>query len=171
MPFDIDFSKFPDCGALAIQWRETKQTIEDETKHLWTYARGKRDESGRIIAYFLDGAKEPLNSLQDAEKRLGDIEADIKEYASILGDFRSLREMNDRIARCRRMVENSGLEAVNVYKAALSEHKDLSPQEVEALDIVRNKYLARDRVLAEQNPIIEDLKSRMLKAREILAKY
>ncbi len=170
MPHDIDFSKYPDCGALAIQWRATRQAIDDQEKCLWRYVRGEK-QGDKFVPVFTDGAEEPLNALQDAEKRLGDIEADIKEYASILGDYRSMREMNDRIARCRRMVENSGLDAVNVYKTALSEHRDLSPQEVEALEIVRSKYLARDRTVAEQTPIIEDIQRRMSRAREILAKY
>jgi len=106
----------------------------------------------------------------NAERRLGEIRCDIENFMNIVGCY-SRRDVNEKLHRCELDIKNAKRRARNTWKKALLENPNLSPDEVERLEIVRASFSKRDSLITELGPIIADSKEKIQKAWEILIKY
>jgi hypothetical protein len=121
----------------------------------------------------LESAKrdsENPSTLIDAERRLGEIRCDIENFMTIVGSY-SRKDINDKMHRCELDIANAKRKAHNIKKKVIRENPNLSPDEVERLEIVRASSSKRDSLITELGPIIADSKEKIQKAWEILIKY
>lgn len=168
----IDIDQFPDSGPLALAYRNCLESIDAQQRVLWRYIRGEKSNDGKLIAYFLDCANEPLAALAESENKLSVIEKDAEEFSKILGqEFKSMRELSDKLKSAKIIIQNAELDARKSYELELKKHRELLSVEVENLDAVKSAGLARDRVVAKYQPIIDDLEKRKQSANLILEKY
>jgi len=56
-------------------------------------------------------------------------------------------------------------------KKALLENPNMSPDNVEKLDVVQDAFAKRDTIIAELKPVVAELEKKLGKAEEILERY
>ena len=112
----------------------------------------------------------PLPQLDDAEKRLAEIQSDIENFMDIVGSY-SRHEIAQRFNRCKLDIAKAKRQARNIRNKAIQENPGLSPDNVEKLDVVQAAFTKRDSIIVELKPVIAELKKKLMKAEEILVKY
>ena len=73
--------------------------------------------------------------------------------------------------RCKLDIARAKRKARNILKRAIQENPELSPDNVEKLDVVQAAFAERDRIIAELKPIVAELEKKLMDAEEILKKY
>jgi hypothetical protein len=144
-------------------------------------------DSGRHPAYTFEGkmaaafreAVEDLEiatdnndryKIEEAQKRAAEIQNDVKNFIDIVGGY-SRHDVAEKLIRCKLDIARAKRKARNVLKRAKQENQDLSPDNVEKLEVVQAAYMERDRIIAGLKPIIADLKEKLNRAEKILKKY
>lgn len=145
-------------------------TADFEIQHdeLLKSIRPQKTSKG-LIAVFAPSAEEIAPRLEEAEKHLKEVEADIVAFLK-LTDCEGLNRLVENLSRTRRAIDNSALETKNVMQRAMA-HSGLSALEAERLEVVQASLDKRDRIKAELKPKLDDLQSRVSKAKEILERY
>jgi hypothetical protein len=151
---------------MARAYRETISNLESASRELWDTMRV--DDS--MLPYFLPDYEEPAQVIYRAEDRLAEIQSDIENFVSIVGGY-SRQEIAEKLNRCKLDIANAKPTAHNILKRAIQENPELSPDNVEKLDVVQTAFAERDRIIAELKPIITDLERKLMEAEKILEKY
>jgi hypothetical protein len=111
-----------------------------------------------------------LCRIGEARKKVAEIQTDIENFMDIVGGY-SRKDVAEKLNRCKLDIARAKRKAWNVLKRAKLENPELSPDNVEKLDIVQTAYLERDRIIAELKPIMAESKERLNRAEKILKKY
>jgi len=111
-----------------------------------------------------------LPQIDDAEKRVAEIESDIENFMVIVGGY-SRHEIAHRFNRAKLDIKNAKRKARNIKKKAVQDNPRLSPNNVEKLDVVQAAFMERDSIIAELKPVVSEMKRTIMKAEEILVKY
>ena len=83
----------------------------------------------------------------------------------------SRRDIAEKLNRSKLDIADAKRKARNVWKRAIQENPELSPDNVEKLDEVQAAFTERDRIIAGLKPIIADLEKKLMDAEKILKKY
>jgi len=146
-------------------------TADFEIQHneLLKSIRPQKTSKGLIAVFFAPAAEEIAPHLEEAEKHLKEVETDIETFLK-LTEGEGLNRLVEDLSRTRRAIDNSALETENVLKRAMA-HSGLSALEAESQEVVQSAMDKRDRIQAELKPKLDDLQSRVSKAKEILERY
>jgi hypothetical protein len=166
----LKMDEMADSGPISQAWRDTIGEIEIRTKVLWRYIRGER-QGERFIPVFSQGAESILRDIEEAEARLADTEVDSEMFVDLMGQYRSLTELITALHREQHKIDNAEYNCRAILEREMRNHHNMLVEEVRELDVVKDAYLARDRVVAEVEPKVQDLQNRMQKAKIILSKY
>ena len=164
-----EIDKFPDCGKLAIAYRDCISAIETNQVVLWKYIRGEKCDNGIYRPIFLSGAEAILQALERDELRLQEIEADAKEFTSLMGEFKSIRELAQGAHHENMKIQGAEKACRKILEKEMSSNYNQDPAEVLQMQSVRDQYLARDKVVAESK--LEEYRSKMASCNRILEKY
>jgi hypothetical protein len=126
------------------------------------------DEAVENLGLAIDD--DDLNRIEVAQKRVAEIETDIENFMDIVGGY-SRHGVAEKLNRCKLDIARAKRKARNVLKRAKLENPDLSPDNVEKLEIVQAAYRERDAIIAELKPVVAELKVKIQKAEIILVKY
>jgi hypothetical protein len=133
---------------------------------------------GRMAAAFREAVEDlelatddnDLYRIDEAQKRLSEIQTDIEDFMEIVGGY-SRRDITEKLNRSKLDIADAKRNARNVWKRAMRENPELIPDNVEKLDEVQAAFAERDRIIAKLKPIIADLEKRLMKAEKTLKKY
>jgi len=143
-------------------------------RHQANTYEGKMARAYREAVNDLESARcdfeNPLPQIDDAEKRVTEIEADIENFMDIVGGY-SRHEIAHRLNRAKLDIANAKRKARNIRKKAIQDNLALSPDNVEKLDVVQAAFTERDSVIANSKPVVTEMKRIIMKAEEILVKY
>jgi len=142
-----------------------KQALDDADKASLRLIRHLRVKDGKPA--FSDGVKEVESDISRADERLQTIKIDIKEYLDYVGEYESVQQMVEKLARLRRTVDNLHHDVAGLTKQAVNRGAE-RPQDDTAVMAAADK---RDRVVAESKAEIEDLQQRIAKAKEVIGRY
>jgi hypothetical protein len=166
----LNGDEMADSGPIAQAWRDAAGEIETKTQVLWRYLKPERFE-GKYIGAFSSEAEPIIKGIQEAEARLADVETDSKTLVELMGEYKTIRELAQALHREQMKISNSEHDCQIIFRRELLANHNMSPEEVKALDSVRNQSLLRDKIVLEAEPILKDLQDRMHKAKIILSKY
>jgi hypothetical protein len=133
---------------------------------------------GRMAAAFREAVEDlelatddnDLYRIDEAQKRLAEIQTDIEDFTEIVGGY-SRRDIAEKLSRSKLDIADAKRKAHNVWNKAIRENPELSPGNVEKLDEVQAAFKERDRIIAGLKPIIADLEKKLMDAEKILKKY
>ena len=174
----ISFDEFADANRnqgitfeckMARAYRDTVEELESANKEFWKTMRVQQVDS-LVIPYFLPEYEDPLLAIDAAEGRLAQIQTDIEDFMEIVGGH-SRRDIGGRLHQCELEIVDAKRQARNVWKKAIQENPELSPDNVEKLDVVQAASRERDRIIAGLKPVVADLKRKLMEAEKILEKY
>lgn len=154
---------------MAFAYRKTVEDIESRSKDMWRFIRAKRVD-GQLIPYFLPEAEAPLSALESAEKRLAEVQSDIKKFLKLM-DGDSIRGISEQLHRSKLKVSNAEHDSRIVWEHALRDNRDLSPIDAEKLEIVQTSFRKRDKIKGEYEPLVAELQDKLKKANVILERY
>jgi hypothetical protein len=154
---------------MAHAYRDTIEELESANKNFWKTMRTDQ-VGGQAILCFLPEYEAPLMAIDAAEGRLAQIQTDIEDFMEIVGCY-SRRDIAEKLNRSKLDIADAKRKARNVWKKAMQENPELSPDNVEKLDEVQTAFAERDRIIAELKPIIADLEKKLLDVEKILKKY
>ena len=117
-----------------------------------------------------EGSGDSLPRIEDAQKRLAEIESDISNFIDIVGGY-SRHDIAKKLNRCKLDIDRAKRKARNILKKAKLENPDLSLDNVEKLEVVQTAYKERDRIIAGLKPIAAELNEKVKRAVKILEKY
>ena len=135
----------------------------------WRMARAYREAVNDLESARSD-FENPLPQIDDAEKRVAEIESDIENFMDSVGGF-SRHNIAHRLNRAKLDIANAKRKARNIKKKAIQENPGLSSDNVEKLDVVQAAFAKRDAIIAELKPVVSEMKRTIMKAEEILVKY
>ena len=150
------------------------EEFADVGRHPRNTFEGKMARAYREAVEDLESAKRdlenPLPRIEDAERRLAEIQSDIENFMDIVGSY-SRREVAERLNRCKLDIKNAKRKARNILKQAIQENPGLSSDNVEKMKVVQAAFAKRDAIIAELKPLIAELEGKLIKTEEILVKY
>jgi hypothetical protein len=149
--------KFADAG------RHPANTFESRMAR--AYKEAVRDLESAESDY-----ENPVPQIDDMERRLAEIESDIENFMDIVGGY-SRKDVAEKLNRCKLDIARAKRKARTVLKRAILENPELSPDNVEKLDVVQAAYRERDRIIVELKPIVAELNETLTRAEKILVKY
>ncbi len=164
---DCDFSKFADCGIMAIRYRELIEELDRNQKHLWRYIRGEKNKSGQYVPVFRKGAEGPLTAINETEDKLHELIKDAATFFQHVGEYRSFREFQVAVEQEARKIKNSEYDLRVATEHAA--RRGVPVDQIANDPLVREAALKLDKIKAESRA--EELVDRLKKAREILEKY
>lgn len=85
-------------------YMRAKSDLESKQFNLLKCIRSKKTSSG-LVAVFPSGSEDIVTEVEDAEKALADIRADIKAYLTLTEGQPSISSLTDRLFRARRPYE------------------------------------------------------------------
>ncbi len=135
----------------------------------WRMARAYREAVNDLEIAESD-YENPEPQIDEAERRLAEIELDIERFMDIVGGY-SRHDIAYRLNRCKLNLANAKRKAHNILKRAIHDNPGLSPDNAEKLDIVQAAFAERDAIIAELKPVVAELKKKLMSAEEILVKY
>lgn len=154
---------------MAFAYRKAVEDIESESKDIWKYVRAKHLD-GQLVPYFLPEAETQLSALESAEKRIAEIQSDIKKFIKLMnGDSR--QGLAEELRRAKLKITNAEHDARIAWEHALRDNRDMSPVEAENLAVVQAATRRRDKIKAEYEPLVAELQDKLTKANAILGKY
>lgn len=152
----------------------TIKEFADAGRHPANMYEGKMARAYREAVTDLECARSdfenPLPQIEDVERRVAEIEADIENFMDVVGSY-SRHEIAHRLNRAMLDIANAKRKARNIRKKAIQENPGLNPNNVEKLDVVQAAFAKRDAIIAEFKPVIAELKEKLMRAEEILVKY
>ena len=152
----------------------TIKEFADAGRHPANMFEGKMARAYREAVNDLESARcdfeNPLPQIDDAERRVAEIESDIENFMGIVGGY-SRHEIAHRLNRCALDIKNAKRKARNIKKKAIQENPGLAPDNIEKLDVVQAAFMERDGIIAELKPVVSEMKRTIMKAEEILVKY
>src|SRR5271157_4020872 len=92
-------------GKMAFANRKAVEDIESASKKIWKYIRAKKVD-GQLVPYFLPDAEGPLQEIDSAEKRLAEIQSDIKKFIKIMNG-NTLRGLTEELHRAKVKISNT----------------------------------------------------------------
>jgi|WetSurMetagenome_2_1015567.scaffolds.fasta_scaffold399721_1 hypothetical protein len=129
---------------------------------------------------FADPKMHPISNLESkmarayqiekAQNRLAEIQSDIEDFMNIVGSH-SRYNIETKLHRCKLDIAKAKSQARNTLKRATQDNPELSPDNVDKLEIVQAAFMERDRLVAEIKPLITELEKKLNRANEILEKY
>ena len=147
-----------------------KSDLESKQFNLLKCIRSKKTSSG-LIAVFPSGSEGIVTEVEDAEKALADIRADIETYLTLTDGQPSISSLTDKLFRARRAIAEASIEARCTLERALREANSSSMEEIEGLPEVQTAMDKRDQMQRQLGPVVEDLQDRISKVKAILEKY
>jgi len=147
-----------------------KSELESKQFNLVRCIRSKKTSSG-LVAVFPSGSEDIAREVEDAEKALADIRADIETYLTLTDGQPSISSLTDRLFRARRAIAEASLEARRALERALRDTNSSSMEEIEGLPEVQTAMDKRDQTQRQLGPVVEDLQDRISKIKAILGKY
>ena len=117
-----------------------------------------------------EGSGDSLPRIEDAQKRLAEIESDISNFIDIVGGY-SRHDIAEKLNRSKLDIDRAKRKARNILKRAKLENPDLSLDNVEKLEVVQTAYKERDRIIAGLKPIVAELNEKIERAVKVLEKY
>jgi len=154
---------------MAHAYRDTIEELESANRAFWRTMRADQVD-GQSAVYFLPEYEDPLMAIDAAEGRLAQIQTDIEDFMEIVGGY-SRRDIAEKLSRSKLDIADAKRKAHNVWKKAIQENLELSPDNVEKLDEVQAAFGERDRIIEGLKPIIADLEKKLMDAEKILKKY
>jgi len=154
---------------MAHAYRDTIEELESANRAFWKTMRVDQVD-GQAILYFLPEYEDPLMAIDAAEGRLAQIQTDIEDFMEIIGGY-SRRDIAEKLSRSKLDIAEAKRKAHTVWKKAIRENPELSPDNVEKLDEVQAAFRERDRIMVGLKPIIADLEKKLMEAEKILKKY
>lgn len=154
-------TKAPD-SKIADEYNTALTDADKASMRLIRYLR--IDKDGKPC--FSDGVTTVMFDLECADERLQTITMDIAEYLSLVGDYDSVQQMVEKLARLRRTVDNLNHDVNGLSKQAVN--KGTEPRDDPAVQAAADK---RDRVVSETKAEIQDLSQRIQKAKELVGRY
>lgn len=154
---------------MARAYRDTIEELESANMDFWKTMRADQVD-GQSAVYFLPEYEDPLLAIDAAEGRLAQIQTDIEDFMEIVGGY-SRQDIAEKLSRSKLDIADAKRKARNVWKRAIQENPELSPDNVEKLDEVQAAFRERDRIIAGLKPIIADLEKKLMDADKILKKY
>jgi hypothetical protein len=151
-------------------YMRAKSDLESKQFNLLKCIRSKKTGSG-LIAVFSGGSEDIAREVEDAEKALADIRANIKAYLTLTEGQPSISSLTDRLFRARRAIAEASLDARRTLEQALRETNSSSMEEIEGLPEVQTAMDKRDQAQRQLGPVVEDLQDRISKVKTILEKY
>ena len=151
-------------------YMRAKSELENMQSNLVRCIRSKKTGSG-LIAIFPSGSEDIAREVEDAEKALADIRADIKAYLTLTDCQPSISSLTDKLFRARRAITEASLDARRTLERALRETNSSSMEEIEGLPEVQTAMDKRDQMQRQLGPVVEDLENRISKVKAILQKY
>jgi len=107
---------------------------------------------------------------EDAQRRVAEIQSDIENFIDIVGSY-SRRDVAEKLHRSKLDIAGAKRHARNLVKKAHLENPDMSPDNVEKLDVVQDAFAKRDAIVSELKPVVADSERKLREAEEILEKY
>jgi len=117
-----------------------------------------------------EGSGDSLPRIEDAQKRLAEIESDISNFIDIVGGY-SRHDIAEKLNRSKLDIDRAKRKARNILKRAKLENPDLSLDNVQKLEVVRAAHKERDRIISGLKPIVAELNEKVKRAVKILEKY
>ena len=150
------------------------EEFSDAKRHPRNTFEGKMARAYREAVRDLESARSdlenPLPAIEDAERRLREIQCDIENFMDIVGSY-SRQEIAQKLNRCKLDIAKAKRQARNIRNKAIQDNPGLSPDNVEKLDVVQAAFRERDRIIVGLKPIITDLERKLMEAEKILEKY
>ena len=153
----MTFNEFADVSKHPVYTFESKMA-RAYVKAVEDLESAKRDQGNSL---HLNG---------EAQRRVAEIQSDIENFMTIVGCY-SRREVAEKLRRSKLDIAGAKRQARNILKKALLENPDMSPDNVEKLDVVQDAFAKRDTIIAELKPIVADSERKLRRAEEILEKY
>jgi hypothetical protein len=150
-------------------YRDTIKELESANRDYWRTMRADQVDDQSAV-YFLPEYEDPLMAIDAAEGRLAQIQTDIEDFMEIVGGH-SRRDIAEKLNRSKLDIAEAKRKAHTVWKRAIQENPELSPDNSEKLDEVQAAFRERDRIIAGLKPIIADLEKKLMDAEKILKKY
>lgn len=127
--------------------------------------------NGKLIPVFSEGSEQLIEGFDEAEKHLGEVQADIKAYLALTDGQPSMNGLTDKLFRAKRAIAETALDARRALERALRDTKSSSMEEIEDLPTVQAAMDKRDQAQRQFGPVVEDLQDRISKIKGILEKY
>jgi hypothetical protein len=148
------------------------EEFADSDRHPFYTFEGRMAAAFRKAVEDLELALDSLDlyRIDEAQKRVAEIQTDVENFMNIVGGY-SRHDVAERLNRSKLDIEKAKRKARNILKKATLGNPDLSPNNVEKLDVVQTAYKERDRIIAGLKPIIAESKKKLNRAEKILEKY
>ncbi|MGD0952732.1 MAG: hypothetical protein ABR985_10135 [Methanotrichaceae archaeon] len=141
-------------------YMRAKSDLESKQSNLVRCIRSKKTSSG-LVAVFPSGSEDIAREVEDAEKALADIRADIKAYLTLTEGQPSISSLTDRLFRARRAIAEASLVARCTLERALRDTNSSSMEEIEGLPEVQTAMDKRDQTQRQLGPVVDDLQDRI----------
>ena len=117
-----------------------------------------------VLAEGSEAVQEAVLKVEAVDHAIRD---DIRGYLDALGDYGSVTQLTETLARHRRTMANVQRDYDNIVKQLVNKHIE-QPQDHPDAQAAADK---RDRVVQELKPVCDQLQSRINKVKEILGRY
>ena len=162
--------KYSSEYSMAESYRNAEKALEEAQKCILSCIRVRVEDDGTYTPIFADGVAEHVENLAAAEKRVNEVDADIREYLKNLGEFDSINGMTEMLARHRRAQENAKHDATAILERVIRKSGKSSSEASlsEAAAVAADKA---DRMEETLRPKVDDLLARIKTCRSILERY
>jgi hypothetical protein len=157
-------------GKMTEAYHQALRDFDTQQASLLRYIRPQKS-SGKLVPVFVEGSEQLIVSFEQAEKHLDEVQADITAYLALMDGQPSMNGLTDKLLRAKRAITETSLEARRALERALRETNSSSIDEIQDLPDVQAAMDKRDDAQRRLGPIVEDLQSRISKAKTILEKY
>jgi len=159
-----------DCKGMITCRDQLHADIDQLISQAWRCVRVSKSKSGEYVPIFSGPEMDDIaTKLEDADKKISELEADASEIAKLMEGFQSLEHM----ARVMNTASGAVSRAEHNVRTIMSSliKRGLPLEDVGQDLAVVEAQLALDKVVAEHKPIADDLGERMKKAKDIIRRY
>jgi hypothetical protein len=157
-------------GKVAEAYNQALHDFDNKQNGLLRYIRPQK-ANGKLTPIFAEGSGQLIAGFEEAEKHLGEVQADIEAYLVLTDGQSSINGLTDKLFRAKRAITETSLDARRALERALRETNSSSMDEIEDLPAVQTAMDKRDQTQRQLGPVVEDLQDRISKAKAILEKY
>jgi hypothetical protein len=157
-------------GKIAEAYNASLHDFDTQQAGLLGYIRPQKS-GGKLVPVFAEGSEALIAEFEQAEKYLDEVQKDITAYLALMDGQPSMNGLTDKLLRAKRAIAETSLEARRALERALRETNSSSIDEIQDSPEVQAAMDKRDDTQRRLGPIVEDLQSRISKAKVILEKY
>jgi len=159
-----------DCKGMLVTRQRLRDEIDELIAQAWRHVRVSKTKNSEYIPIFLGPEMDDIaTKLENADKRVAELEADAAEVVTLMTGYQSLSAM----ARDKTSWKNALARADDAVKAAMANavRQGIPLEDVREAPPVTEAEIKRDQIVADLSEKLKDIEPRLAKAKAIIDRY